>query len=93
VAICRATATRSDATELAVGRSDIAWAPGLSVGFTDSRLVRPLGVVVYNFSPGHLDEDPSLSGAHRSNESADIRSIMTRTKMLLALAVDTLGGE
>lgn len=79
------------ATAAAVGREDIAWAPNLTVGFTDSRLVRPLGVVVYNFAPDHPDDDPALQRAHGANESASIGSLLTKTKMLLALAVEALG--
>jgi acetylornithine deacetylase/succinyl-diaminopimelate desuccinylase-like protein len=79
------------ATALAIGRDDFAWAPGLTAGFTDSRLVRPLGVIVYDFAPAHPDANPNLYGAHNQNESQDIASLMVQTRMFLALAWDVLG--
>lgn len=74
------------ATAIAIGRDDFAWVPGLTVGFTDARLVRPLGTVVYGFAPSHPDADASLSGAHNKNESEDIASLMVAARMLTALA-------
>jgi len=79
------------ATALAIGRDDFAWAPGLTAGFTDSRLVRPLGVTVYDFAPAHPDADPNLYGAHNQNESQDVASLLVQTRMFLALAWDVLG--
>jgi acetylornithine deacetylase/succinyl-diaminopimelate desuccinylase-like protein len=79
------------ATAIAIGRDDFAWVPGLTTGFTDSRLVRPLGAVAYGFAPAHPDCDPNLYGAHNKNESQDIASLITTTRMLLALAWETLG--
>lgn len=78
------------ATKKAVGRDDVEFVPGLTVGFTDSRFVRPLGNVAYGFMPGHPDSDPSKSGAHNINESVDLRSIMSITRYLVALAWDTV---
>lgn len=78
------------ATRRAVGRDDIEFVPGLTVGFTDSRFVRPLGNVAYGFMPGHIDSDPSKSGAHNINESIDLNTIVTITRYLVALAWDTV---
>lgn len=78
------------ATEIALGREDLIWVPCITTGFTDSRLVRPLGVIVYNFSPSHPDADPDKAGAHCVDESVDIASLVTRTKMLVALAWNVL---
>jgi acetylornithine deacetylase/succinyl-diaminopimelate desuccinylase-like protein len=78
------------ATAAALGRDDFAWAPGLTTGFTDSRLIRPLGTIVYDFGPAHPDADPSLDGAHNKNESMDIASLVVQTRMFLALAWDVL---
>lgn len=78
------------ATEIALGREDFVWVPCITTGFTDSRLVRPLGTIVYNFSPSHPDADPDMSGAHCVDESADVASLITRTKMLVALAWNVL---
>ncbi len=79
------------ATARAIGRDDFAWAPGLTAGFTDSRLVRPLGTIVYDFAPAHPDTDPNLYGAHNQNESQDVASLMVQLRMFLALAWDVLG--
>jgi acetylornithine deacetylase/succinyl-diaminopimelate desuccinylase-like protein len=82
------------ASESALGRDDIMWLPGLTTGFTDSRLVRPLGIIAYGFSIGHPDVDPDIpSGAHGVDESVDIRSVVLQTKFLIALAMDVLGAR
>jgi acetylornithine deacetylase/succinyl-diaminopimelate desuccinylase-like protein len=78
------------ATQAALDRRDLLWVPCITTGFTDSRLVRPLGTIVYNFSPSHPDSDPDLVGAHCVDESVDIASLVTRTKMLVALAWNVL---
>ncbi len=78
------------ATEVALGRDDLLWIPCITTGFTDSRLIRPLGTIVYNFSPSHPDADPDKVGAHCADESVDIASLVTRTKMLVALAWNVL---
>jgi acetylornithine deacetylase/succinyl-diaminopimelate desuccinylase-like protein len=82
------------AGEAVLGRDDLIWLPGLTTGFTDSRLVRPLGVAAYGFSIGHPDVDPDFpSGVHGVDESSDIRSLILRTKFLIALACDVLGAQ
>lgn len=78
------------ATEIALGREDLRWIPCITTGFTDSRLIRPLGTIVYNFSPSHPEADPDKVGAHCADESVDIASLVTRTKMLVALAWNVL---
>jgi len=78
------------ATRASAGRNDIEFVPGITVGFTDSRFVRPLGNVAYGFMPGHPDSDPSKSGAHNINESIDLNSIVTYTRYLVALAWETV---
>lgn len=70
----------------ALDQEDIAIRPSLSVGFTDSRLVRPLGIPAFGFSPAHPDSDPSLDGAHNINESASLDDLMVMTRAFLALA-------
>lgn len=79
------------ATEIALSREDLIWVPCITTGFTDSRLVRPLGTIVYNFSPSHPDADPDKAGAHCVDESVDIASLVTCTKMLVALAWNVCG--
>jgi acetylornithine deacetylase/succinyl-diaminopimelate desuccinylase-like protein len=78
----------------ALGQGDLAFFPGLTTGFTDSRLVRPLGIKAYGFAPSHPDSDPSLDGAHNINESASILDLMTTTRFMIALAYRvTVGGN
>jgi acetylornithine deacetylase/succinyl-diaminopimelate desuccinylase-like protein len=79
------------ATEAATGRTDLRWLPSLTTGFTDSRLVRPLGVTVYGFGPSHPDSDPNFpSGVHGANENTEISGLVLMTKMFIALACDVL---
>ena len=78
------------ATARALGRGDIEWVPGISTGFTDSRFTRPLGVTTYGFSGSHPDDDPMLTVAHGTNESVGINSLISGTKIMLALAYDLL---
>lgn len=77
----------------ALGRQDIQWVPGISTGFTDSRFTRPLGVVTYGFSGAHPDDDPMLSRAHGTDESIGIKSLISGTKAMLALAYDLLAAR
>ena len=77
------------ATALVLGR-DIEWVPGISTGFTDSRFTRPLGTVTYGFSGSHPDDDPLLSHVHGTDESVGINSLLSGTKIMLALAYDLL---
>lgn len=79
------------ATARALGRDDIQWVPAISTGFTDSRFTRPLGTVTYGFSGSHPDDDPMLSRAHGTDESVGISSLISGTKIMLALAIDILG--
>lgn len=82
------------AGETALGRDGIIWLPGLTTGFTDSRLVRPLGIIAYGFGMGHPDVDPDFpSGVHGVDESVDIRTVMLKTKFLVALACDVLQAQ
>ncbi len=81
------------ATKDATGIDDLRFVPGLTVGFTDSRFVRPLGNVTYGFIPSHPDDDPSKSGAHNINESAGIQSLMNATRFHVALAWHVLAAQ
>lgn len=80
------------ATRDAIGIDDITFVPGISVGFTDSRFVRPLGNVTYGFVPSAPTDDPSRSGAHNINESIGIDSVIAATKFHVALAYRVLAG-
>ena len=79
-----------DSTAKALGRADIQWVPAISTGFTDSRFTRPLGTVTYGFSGSHPDDDPMLSHVHGTDESVGIPSLISGTKIMMALAIDLL---
>ncbi len=81
------------ATKDATGMSDLRFVPGITVGFTDSRFVRPLGNVTYGFIPSHPNDDPAKSGAHNINESAGIESLITATRFHVALAWHVLAAK
>ena len=76
---------------LAIGNDDFKFVPALTVGFTDSRFMRPLGAQVYGFNPHHPKADPKRSGVHGNNEYLEIDSLLLRTKNAVALACLTLG--
>ena len=79
------------ATAAAVNRSDLLWLPGITHGFTDSRLVRPLGTVVYNFAPQAPDPESAVAeGVHGRDERLPIESLRTMLRTLVALAWDLL---
>ena len=81
------------ATALALERDDIQWVPAISTGFTDSRFTRPLNVITYGFSGSHPDDDPMLSRAHGTDESVGIASLISGTKIMLALACSICGAD
>ena len=85
-------ALRRATAAAAGGRDDLRWLPSLTTGFTDSRLVRPLGVAAYGFGPQHPAADLAHPhGVHGANESSDVETLLFRTKLFLALALDLLG--
>jgi acetylornithine deacetylase/succinyl-diaminopimelate desuccinylase-like protein len=79
-------------TELVLGR-DIIMIPDLTVGFTDSRCVRPLGTHTYGFAPLTPDSDTTRPGIHGINEAMEISNLVFRTKMQIALAYLALQGS
>ncbi len=79
------------AVEIALGEP-VKLLPGLAIGFTDSRLVRPIGQAVYGFMPSPPDLDPD-HGVHGVNERVEIQTLVMRTKALLALAYLVLAGD
>ena len=81
------------ATARVLGRDDLRWVPAISTGFTDSRFTRPLGVVTYGFNGAHPDDDPMLTRAHGTDESEGIKSLLSGTKIMLALAYDLLAAR
>lgn len=80
-------------TAQALGREDIEWVPAISTGFTDSRFTRPMGIITYGFTGSHPDDDPMLNKIHGTDESVGIKSLVSGTKIMLALACDLLGAE
>jgi acetylornithine deacetylase/succinyl-diaminopimelate desuccinylase-like protein len=76
---------------LALGGQEFRFVPALTVGFTDSRFLRPLGTQVYGFAPHHPSAEPKRTGVHGNNEFMEIDSLLLRTKNALALACLTLG--
>ena len=77
-------------TARALERQDIQWVPALSTGFTDSRFTRPLGTITYGFNGSHPDDNPMLNRMHGTDESVGINSLISGTKIMLALAYDIL---
>jgi len=81
------------ATALALGWENIVLIPSLTVGFTDSRCVRPLGTQVYGFAPLTPDSDTVRPGVHGVDETMEIDNLVLRTKMQVALAYLTLSDQ
>ncbi|HAA94977.1 MAG TPA: hypothetical protein DCE26_04720 [Dehalococcoidia bacterium] len=77
-------------TAHALERDDIQWVPSLNTGFTDSRFTRNLGTTTYGMVGSHPDDDPMLSFIHGTNESVGVRSLISGTRIMLALAYDLL---
>jgi len=77
-------------TAAALDRDDIQWVPSLSTGFTDSRFTRNLGTTTYGMVGSHPDDDPMISFIHGTNESVGIRSLISGTRIMVALAYDLL---
>ena len=63
----------------------------LTVGFTDSSAVRPLGTLVYNFAPSHPDSEQGKGNVHGDNESFGIEDLVFQTKVMAALAYEMCG--
>ena len=80
-------------TSMALERDDIQWVPAISTGFTDSRFTRPLGIITYGFAGSHPDDDPMLNKNHGTDESVGIKSLISGTKIMLALACDLLAND
>jgi len=77
-------------TANALQRDDIQWVPSLTTGFTDSRFTRNLGTTTYGMVGSHPDDDPMLTRQHGTDESVGIRSLISGTRIMVALAYDIL---
>jgi acetylornithine deacetylase/succinyl-diaminopimelate desuccinylase-like protein len=82
-----------EALAAALGARDFSLVPSLTVGFTDSRFIRPLGTHVYGFAPHHPTAERRRSGVHGNNEFMEVDTLLLRTKFALALACLTLGAD
>lgn len=60
-------------------------------GFTDSRLIRPLGVPVFGFAPIPPEIDLARCGCHNIDEAFPIAAVQNRLRALLALAWEWCG--
>ena len=99
-AVCNASPVDSPFVETirkalvhALGNGDVRLLPSLTVGFTDSRFLRPFGTHVYGFAPHHPDAESLRAGVHGNNEFLEIDSLLLRTRNAVALAYLTLIGE
>ncbi len=78
------------ATGKATGIQNLQFVPSYTNGFTDSRFVRPLGSIVYGFTPENPDAKEREGGAHGKNEAVEIETLNVMAKMYLALCADLL---
>ncbi len=81
------------AVAAALGSTEFDLVPALTVGFTDSRFIRPLGAQVYGFAPHHPMAERRRTGVHGNNEFMEVETLLLRTKFALALAYLALGVE
>jgi acetylornithine deacetylase/succinyl-diaminopimelate desuccinylase-like protein len=81
------------ALAVALGRDEVRLIPSLTVGFTDSRCIRPLGTEAYGFAPLLPGSDTIRKGVHGVDETMEIENLVLRTKMQVALACLALGGQ
>ena len=79
------------ATETATEGAEGVWIPSFTTGFTDSRIVRPMGTLAYGFQLTHPEDEIQKANIHGTNESVEVRSLIVGTKMLVLLALDVLG--
>ena len=76
-----------------IGEPGAVLLPTLCTGFTDARLVRPLGTPVLGFAPLPRDTDLDRCGCHNLDEEFPVAGLLFRVKFLLALAWRWCGGE
>ena len=80
-------------TAQALARDDVQWVPALTTGFTDSRFTRELGTTTYGMVGSHPDDDPRLANIHGTDESVGIASLISGSRVMLALAYDLLAED
>jgi acetylornithine deacetylase/succinyl-diaminopimelate desuccinylase-like protein len=74
------------AMQIVLGRDDLELIPTLTVGFTDSRCVRPLGTNVYGFAPLVPGADLLNRGVHGADEFIEVDTLQLRTRLYTVLA-------
>ena len=79
------------ATEMLI-EQEVHMVPCITIGFTDSRCVRPLGAEVYGYGPLTPDSDTTRTGVHGINEAMEISNLVFRTKVQMAIAYLALKG-
>lgn len=75
------------ATRAVAGRNDAAAGPVMSIGYTDSNALRPLGVHAYGFVPFEV-EGADLGTMHGDNERVSIANLENGLKILLGAVMD-----
>lgn len=75
------------AARAVAGRDDAAAGPVMSVGYTDSNALRPLGVHAYGFVPFEV-EGADLGTMHGDNERVSIANLENGLKILLGAVMD-----
>jgi len=78
------------ATRQGTGIQDLKFIPTYTNGFTDSRFVRPLGSIVYGFSPSDPHAKERVSGVHGKDEAVEIETLNVMMRTYLALCADLL---
>ncbi len=62
----------------------------LSIGYTDSSVIRQTGAMAYGFEPAHPLSDPRLVNFHGTDESIAIADLVFRTQAYVSLCHDML---
>ncbi len=62
----------------------------LSIGYTDSMVMRRTGAVAYGFEPAHPLSDPRLANFHGADESIAVADLVFRTQAYASLALGML---
>jgi acetylornithine deacetylase/succinyl-diaminopimelate desuccinylase-like protein len=78
---------------LANNREDIYFAPIIMNGAGDTRYLRPLGALAYDFWPLHPQGDMESYRTHCVDECVEIETLVTSTKLLIALACLVLDAQ
>ena len=62
----------------------------LSIGYTDSSVIRQTGATAFGFEPAHPLSDPRMVNFHSTDESIAIADLVFRTKAYLSICHDML---